>query len=242
MAASVEFVLASFNTHWGIDARGGSFDVAATAVGLDADVLILQEVWRPYGSRAWIDDVVADNGLAVACETVLAPDDFSGRPRRLPRPVDGSPPGTLGLTVLTRLPIIRRFAIDLGRPVGDAVARRAAACVEVEVAGRPLVIAGVHASSKLWGSPRQLYSLDRMLSTEAVPAIIAGDCNMWGPVLRPLLAGRRRAVRGRTFPGRWPHSQIDHIWVPDEVEVRHSSVSEYLGSDHRAVRATLALR
>lgn len=242
MAVSAEFVLASFNTHWGIDARGAPFDVTAAAVSLDADVLILQEVWRPHGSRAWIDDVVEATGLRIACETFLAPDDFSGRPRRLPRPGDGTPPGTWGLAVLTRLPTTRGYAIDLGHPVGDAVTRRAAACVEIDLGGRPLVIAGVHASHKLWGSPRQLRSLDRMLSAEQVPSIIAGDCNMWGPVLRPLLAGRTRAVRGRTFPGRRPHSQIDHIWIPNQVEVRHAGVSEYLGSDHRAVRATLALR
>jgi len=242
VAAPVELVLASFNTHWGIDARGAPFDVAAAAVGLDADVLVLQEVWRPPGVRASIDDVAAATGLEIACEAVLAPDDMSGRPRQLPRPVSGTPPGSWGLAVLTRLPTTRRFVIDLGCPPGDLVTRRAAACVEVDVDGHPLVIAGVHASHRLWGSPPQLRSLSRLLAAEPVPSVIAGDCNMWGPVLRPLLGGRTRAVRGRTFPGRRPHSQIDHIWVPSEVEARGGAVSSYLGSDHRAVRATLRLR
>jgi endonuclease/exonuclease/phosphatase family metal-dependent hydrolase len=236
-----EFTIASFNAHWGIDARGRPYDVAAAARSLGADVLVVQEVWRPHGRPTFIDDVVAATRLPIVNELVLAPDDTSGRPKQLPTPAPGDPPGTWGMAVLTTLPIRRSFDIDLGCPPGDVVTRRAAACVEIDLDGHALLIAGVHASHKLWGSPPQLRYLHTTLATDPVASVIVGDCNMWGGVLRWLLPDRRRAVTGRTFPGHRPHSQIDHIWVPPEVEILSGEVSGFLSSDHRAVRARLRL-
>jgi len=237
----VELTVASFNTHWGIDARGRPYDVGAAARSLGADVLVVQEVWRPHGGPAFIDDVVAATRLPIVNELVLAPDNMSGRPRHLPAQDAGDPPGTWGIAVLSALPVRRAFDIDLGCPPGDVVTRRAAACIEIDVGGHPLLVAGVHASHKLWGSPPQLRHLHRLLAAEAVPSVIVGDCNMWGGVLRFLLPGRTRAVKGRTFPGHRPHSQIDHVWVPSGIEVVSGEVSGFLSSDHRAVRARLRL-
>jgi endonuclease/exonuclease/phosphatase family metal-dependent hydrolase len=237
----VELTIASFNTHWGTDARGRPYDVGAAARSLGADVLVLQEVWRPHSGPAFIDDVVVATRLPIANEVVLAPDNMIGRPGRLPKQARGEPPGTWGIAVLTALPVRRTFDIDLGCPPGDVVTRRAAACVEIQLDGRSLLIAGVHASHKLWGSPPQLRYLHRQLRDEPVPSVIVGDCNMWGGLLRFLLPGRKRAVKGRTFPGHRPHSQIDHVWVPSDVEIVSGDVSGYLSSDHRAVRARLRL-
>ncbi len=44
----VELTVASFNAHWGVDARGRPFDVGAAARSLGADLLVVQEVWRPH--------------------------------------------------------------------------------------------------------------------------------------------------------------------------------------------------
>ncbi len=241
MPPPVELTVASFNTHWGIDARGRPYDVAAAARSLGADLLVVQEVWRPCGGPTFIDDVVTATRMPIVNELVLAPDDMKGRPKHLPRPTPDDPAGTWGIAVLTSRPVRRTFDIDLGSPIGDPVTRRAAACVEIDVDGHALLVAGVHASHKLWGSPPQLRFLHATLASETVPTVILGDCNMWGGVLRWILPGRRRAVTGRTFPGHRPHSQIDHVWVPKEVEVLSGEVSGYLGSDHRAVRARLRL-
>jgi endonuclease/exonuclease/phosphatase family metal-dependent hydrolase len=46
-------------------------------------------------------------------------------------------------------------------------------------------------------------------------------------------------VRGRTWPARRPHSQIDHILVSGEINVRGGEVLPDVGSDHRPVRAEL---
>lgn len=241
MPPPVEFTVASFNAHWGVDARGRPFDVGAAARSLGADLLVVQEVWRPHRGPAFIDAVVAATRLPIVNELVLAPDDMKGRPDYLPHPVPGDPPGTWGAAVLTTLPVRRAFDIDLGCPPGDNVTRRAAACVEVDVGGHPVLFAGVHASHKLWGSPPQLRFLHTTLAQDPVPSVILGDCNMWGGVLRWLLPDRRRAVKGRTFPGQRPHSQIDHVWVPPGIEVVSGEVSGFLSSDHRAVRARLRL-
>ena len=241
MPSPAELTVASFNAHWGLDARGRPYDVGAAARSLGADVLVVQEVWRPYRGPAFIDEVVAATRLPIVNELVLAPDDMKGHPDHLPEPRPGDPPGTWGMAVLTNLAVRRTFDIDLGCPPGDAATRRAAACVEIGVGGHAVLVAGVHASHKLWGSPPQLRFLHATLAEEPVPSVIVGDCNMWGGVLRWLLPGRRRAVTGRTFPGRRPHSQIDHVWVPAEIGVVSGNVSGFLSSDHRAVRARLRL-
>jgi endonuclease/exonuclease/phosphatase (EEP) superfamily protein YafD len=51
-----------------------------------------------------------------------------------------------------------------------------------------------------------------------------------------------RAVRGRTWPARRPHSQIDHIWIDDGLAVVDAGVGAATGSDHRPVRARLRVR
>jgi endonuclease/exonuclease/phosphatase (EEP) superfamily protein YafD len=71
------------------------------------------------------------------------------------------------------------------------------------------------------------------------PAVVAGDHNFWGPGVVAFLRGWKRAVRGRTWPARRPHSQIDHILVRSGTEVLSSEVLPDVGSDHRPVRARL---
>jgi len=75
--------------------------------------------------------------------------------------------------------------------------------------------------------------------TAANNDIVVGDLNMWGPVVRRDTTPLRSAVRGRTFPAKRPHSQIDHLLVSSQVEVLRSQVLPEMGSDHRAIRANL---
>ncbi len=72
--------------------------------------------------------------------------------------------------------------------------------------------------------------------------IVVGDLNMWGPVVRRDATPLRSAVRGRTFPAKRPHSQIDHLLVSDRVDVLSSQVLPEMGSDHLAIQATLQAR
>lgn len=239
------FVVASFNLHWGVDRDARPFDVLGACLALDPDVLVLQEAWRPARGRAVVDDLAAALG-AVPHELPLASDTNPARPRGL-RPPAGAP-GTCGLAVLSRLPVLARTDVDLGHAPGDVIRRRHGLCVTIRPPGgspdaAPVTVAAVHASHRLWGSLPQLRRLDAALKTIAAgPSVIAGDCNMWGTVIAPVLRHRRRAVRGATWPAGRPHSQIDHIWISDGFEVLDGGVGPATGSDHRPVWARLRVR
>lgn len=235
----VEFSVASFNLHWGVDMRGHPFDVLGAVQALDADVTVLPESWRPGDQPAVIDELARTIGAELH-DIPFMSDRNPAKPRRL-RVGDG-PAGTCGLAILSRLPVRRVQTVTLPKAPGDVIEQRQAIILDVEVRGRPIAVAGIHASHRLWGSLPQLRALDAALATRAVPSVIAGDCNMWGPPIQAVLRNRRRAVRGRTWPAWRPHSQIDHIWIDDRLDVVDSRVGPSVGSDHRAVRATLRVR
>jgi endonuclease/exonuclease/phosphatase family metal-dependent hydrolase len=65
---------------------------------------------------------------------------------------------------------------------------------------------------------------------------------MWSLVVHRDTRPLRPAVRGRTYNSKRPHSQIDHVLLNDRVEVMASEVLPDMGSDHRAIRATLQKR
>jgi endonuclease/exonuclease/phosphatase (EEP) superfamily protein YafD len=87
----------------------------------------------------------------------------------------------------------------------------------------------------------QLHRLRRALPASPPPLVVAGDFNLWGPPVRMLLPGWRRAVVGRTWPARRPHSQIDHVLVRGDVTAVTGEVLSDVGSDHRPVRVRLRL-
>jgi endonuclease/exonuclease/phosphatase family metal-dependent hydrolase len=234
-----ELTVACFNLHWGVDMRGRPFDPMPTCVALDADVLVLPEVWRPHGRTAFVDELAARTGAAVHDVRFMS-DHHPTRPRHLEVP-DG-PAGTWGLAVLSRLPVRSFTSVPLPKASGDTVERRHAIVTEVSVDGRSVAVGGIHASHRLWGSLPQLRALDRFLAARGLPSAIVGDCNMWGPPLALVLRDRTRAVRGPTWPARRPHSQIDHVWIDDGFEVVTGRVGPMTGSDHRPISARLRVR
>jgi endonuclease/exonuclease/phosphatase family metal-dependent hydrolase len=234
-----QLTVASFNTHWGIHHSGRSFDVAGAALALDPDVLVLQEIWRPNGGRCFVDTIAEAMGASVH-EVVLMSDTNPGRPRHLHPPP--GPPGTAGMAVISRLPVLAVADIDLPHAQGDVVRRRHSLLVTVSVEGAPVTIAGMHASHRLWGSLPQVHRVDLALAGLDHPTVIAGDLNMWGPVVGLVLRNRRRAVIGRTWPARHPHSQIDHVWISDGLTPVSSGVAPATDSDHRPIWARLQLQ
>ena len=234
-----ELTVASFNLHWGVDMRGRAFDPMDACLALDADVLVLPESWRPHGRTAFVDELAERTG-AVVHDVPFMSDRDPWRPRHLEPPP--GPAGTCGLAVVSRLPVRSFTTLRLPKPSGDVVERRHAIVAEVEVDGCGVAIGGIHASHRIWGSLPQLRVLDRELTARGLPSAIAGDCNMWGPPIALALRDRVRAVRGRTWPARHPHSQIDHIWIDDGLAVVDAGVGPPTGSDHRPVRARLRVR
>jgi endonuclease/exonuclease/phosphatase family metal-dependent hydrolase len=235
-----EFTLGSFNAHWGMAyfgaLAGQRYDVVAAVRGLEADVVVVPESWRTLDGVSMLEPLAADGyTIETLCMT------------RLHRPVTPrrSHPGDgfWELAICTRFPVVARCELPIGSVLHDpASPRRALACT-LDVNGTALELVAVHTSSKLWygGPVTHLRGLARHLPVGPGPAVVAGDCNLWGPGVVSILRGWRRAVRGRSWPAKFPHSQIDHILVNDQVAVRGGEVLAPCHSDHRPVRAHLSL-
>ena len=239
-----ELKITSFNCHAGLQARRNGvcepYDLGAVLRGFDADVIVVQESWTPDGGISAVREV----GDAVGAEVFELK---FGRARLEPWPHvprDGSGMGEVGLAIVSRIPAEARGRLSVGTVPGDPTPERGGLHVVLDVDGTAVDLVGVHLTSRLpYGPPTQLRRLLPQLPGPAGPAIVAGDCNFWGPGFTACLPGWTRTVRGRTWPSSRPHSQIDHILVRKDagIEVLDSAVLPAVGSDHRPVRATLRL-
>jgi endonuclease/exonuclease/phosphatase family metal-dependent hydrolase len=241
-----ELKITSFNCHAGLQARSNGvckpYDLEAVLRGFDADVIVVQESWTPDGGRA----VVRDVGESMGAEVFEL---RFGRARLEPWPHvprDGAGVGDVGLAIVSRIPAEMRGRLSVGTVPGDPTPERGGLHVVLDVDGTKVDLVGVHLTSRLpYGPPTQLRRLRAQLPDDGRPAIVAGDCNFWGPGVSAFLPGWIRTVRGRSWPASRPHSQIDHILARDgqgagrRVTVLDHEVLPAVGSDHRPVRATL---
>ncbi|HUV11315.1 MAG TPA: endonuclease/exonuclease/phosphatase family protein [Acidimicrobiia bacterium] len=235
--------LASFNTHYGLRssrrAHPRTFDMRAALGSLDADVVVVQELWRPDAHRGAVDDAAGVLGYDLVYEPTSAATLGPHWPHLVP-----TGEGESGIAVLSRLPVRRIGSLTLGPTPGDPAPVRTALDVEVDVGPRRLRLVAVHLTSRLPHGPvLQLRRLAGQLPSIGTPTVIVGDCNFWGPGVVGLLRGWRRTVRGRTWPSRLPHSQIDHILIRGDDGIRASGgrVLPGVGSDHLPVRVDLSL-
>lgn len=237
------FTLVSFNAHGGLRPRRNGacrpYDLASVLCEFDADVIVVQESWWPDDARSAVDEAADDLGAKVFAHPF-------GRGTLHPWPHvprDGRGHGTVGLAVVSRLPAREIARLPIGRVPADPAPERGALHLEIEVGDTTVELVGLHLTSRLpYGPPAQLRRIAPLLPAPGRAAVVAGDCNFWGPGVRALLPpGWRRAVRGRTWPARMPHSQIDHILVRPEIGVVASAVLGDVGSDHLPVRATLSV-
>ena len=235
MTSDQEVILASLNTHGGRGADGRPYDLEAACRQFKADIIVLQEVWRPHSGPDPVADIAAALGAEMLRENLV--DDTSLRSFGI---ADEPGRGQWGLATLTTVPVTGYEVVDLGRIAGDATPR-AAQLVTVELPGRgPLRIANTHLTYRLL-SPVQLLRLVRRLDAGDIPTVIAGDLNMPAP-LTGLAAGYAQAVSGRTFPAHRPLLQLDHILASRQVARCGGEVLPPAGSDHLPVRARLRLR
>ena len=240
--------LASLNLHGGLTSRGVPFDVAEACYQLKADVIALQEAWRPGGRPDVVTEVAAALGAGVR-HRGLARDTSRAR---LGLGTDEGP-GTWGLAVLTTLPVIGYREIELGRAPGDRISRAAQVLTLATPGGAALRVVNTHLTHR-YTSPVQLALLVRRLGAGRapddpqeggpggpVPTVIVGDLNMPRPAT-VAAAGYRPAVRGRTFPAERPLIQLDHMLLRGRVTAADAEVTGPLGSDHLPIRAQLSLR
>lgn len=225
-----DLVLASMNVHGGRGADGSPFDVVTVCLQLKADVIVLQEAWRPDGEP----DPVAVAAQELGARVIRA-DLLSRTNLRILRIAGDPTPGRWGLAVLTTLPVVGYELADLGRFPGDLSSRAAQLVTIVTPGGPALRVVNTHLTHRFF-SPVQLMRLVRRLAAEEIPTVIVGDLNMPGPV-SGLAVGYSPAVNGRTFPAHRPLIQLDHMLTSRDVRARDGEVLPPGGSDHRAIRA-----
>lgn len=225
--------LASLNLHGGLTARGAPFDVAGACHRLKADVITLQEAWRPDEQPDVVTAVAAELGAQVR---------YRGLARNTNRALLGvgtdTGSGTWGLAVLSLLPVTGYHEIELGQAPGDRISRAAQVITLTMPGGAALRVVNTHLTHR-FTSPVQLAWLTRRLGQgPQLPTVIAGDLNMPLSLTRAA-AGYRATVRGRTYPASRPWIQLDHLLLRGPVRVSSAEVADPLGSDHLPIRAEL---
>jgi endonuclease/exonuclease/phosphatase family metal-dependent hydrolase len=263
-----EIVLATFNTHLGIDGWGRQFDLVAESRSLDADILILQESWAPDdGTTGTAATVAQQLGYTVVSEVGLAhikllpPRQTTStrwgppasplrktyhvdqdRPRESKASLKAKAvPGEWSLAMLSRIPVTDVHTLTLKPLRRDQARRRVVLGCTVELEGGRLEVFGTHMSHITHGSHLQYRRLRGLLPPPTTAAVLAGDMNLWGPPVNSYLRGWRRAIKARTWPSTRPHSQLDHVLVTPPVAVLDARVGAFAGSDHLPVVVTLGL-
>jgi endonuclease/exonuclease/phosphatase (EEP) superfamily protein YafD len=206
---------------------------------LEADVLVLPESFRPDSGPGMLEGLAAAGYQVETVPIARFESWHSSTTGRGWRPG----PGIWCLAIASRLPVLDRRELAMGRVPRDRARVRKALQVDLDIGGRRVHVVGLHTSSKLWfaGPVTNLRALRPSLPNGPEPAIVAGDFNLWGPGVVRLLPGWRRAVLGRTWPAHRPHSQIDHVLLNSAVESVESEVLPGFGSDHRALKVRLAI-
>jgi len=221
------FRIASWNVHMGLHNDGGRNDLVTECKKLDADVLVLQEAW-------WYGEDTSDLAESVAAA-------MGGELHRYTSPTTMRRyPAQWTVAIISTLPAERIEDTALASMFG-----RERKMPRIRLADSGIVIAGAHLDGihaartrpNLWRKQRHAFR-----EHAAQNDIIAGDLNMWSPVINRDARPLRNAISGPTWPAHRPHSQIDHILVSDRLDIVESSVLGNCGSDHRAVRATLRIR
>jgi endonuclease/exonuclease/phosphatase family metal-dependent hydrolase len=223
----VPLTIASYNIHKarGLDRRIDLSRIAAVIAELDADVVGIQEVYRPQ-AEALAECLGLRAVMAVTHERA-----------------DGS----YGNAVLTRLTVRDHDTFDLTRQRREP---RGGVRVDMVVDGRDLHLFNVHFGLRIWERAEQVELLVRqhVLREELPgPRIVVGDLNEWFPgavgrTLRRQLLGAR--VR-RTHPAPLPLFALDRIYWDralhgDGVRVHRSRLAR-VASDHLPIVARLRL-
>jgi endonuclease/exonuclease/phosphatase family metal-dependent hydrolase len=236
----MQISVASINLHCGRTRHGRAYPVGDAIGALDADVILVQENWRPRGEQSLARRAAAEHGYRGVAEFDLVTDV----PMDDLRIVRGAIPGEIGsagLALLSRVPWQGYSTVPLGRAPGDLCGERFAQVVEIPLAAdAALRVVNTHLTYRLAYGPGQLRRLVAGLAGRRTPTLIGGDLNMCRPAIG-LAAPYRPVVRGRTWPAHRPIAQIDHLLAGPGVEVADAAVAAEQDSDHRAVRATVTL-
>ena len=244
--------------HGGVDVE----DLRASARGLDADVVGLQEVDR-HQERSGAVDQTAEVAAALGAEHWRFVPALNGTPGPIEfwtpsEDDDGAATAgpTYGVGLVSRLPVqswaVRRFGpAPVGMPLMVPGRRglvrvpdepRAAIAAVLDGPLGPLTVLTAHLSFVPGWNVAQLRALREWATTFPGPRLLLGDLNLPGAVPR-LVTKWTRLARVATYPSWRPRVQFDHV-LADGIEasaVRDVQAPRLPVSDHRALVVTLDL-
>jgi endonuclease/exonuclease/phosphatase family metal-dependent hydrolase len=237
--------VATYNVHrWqGINGRSKP-DVARAGYvisELDADVIALQEVLRPFAPEgsAGPGGIDGDDALGRLCEELDLHLAFAAT-RQHRR-------GQLGNAILSRFPITAISVIDISF---SRIERRGALAARVGHAGASLGVVATHLSLVDRTRHRQVQSLLEHPQMNSGPGVLMGDMNAWrkckgSKELEESLNLHHNVNWPASFPSGRPMLALDRIYSrnADVIEVsEHDSPAARKASDHLPVVAEIDIK
>jgi len=226
-------VVASYNVHRWSGIRGTRFAperAGAVIQELDADVLALQEVLRPYDADDPLLEVADLAGYHLAFVVTR-------RHRR---------GGELGNAILSRWPLQGAHVIDLSY---GRLEQRAALAATFRTDEGPVTVASTHLALVDATRKQQVRALLGHPALAEGPAVLLGDMNAWraDPSARDLarvFSAHHNRAWPATYPSVAPVLALDRAYVRGArlAHIRaHDSPNARRASDHLPVVATLHL-
>ena len=227
--------VATYNVHrWqGVNGRTKP-DVARAGFvisELDADVIALQEVLRPFESEG-------DDPLGLLCDELNLHLAFAvtRRHRR----------GQLGNAILSRFPITAISVIDISH---SRIERRGALAAQVGHSGASLGVVATHLSLVDRTRHRQVQTLLEHPQMNSGPSVLMGDMNAWrnckgSQALDESLGLHHNLNWPASFPAGRPMVALDRIYVRSAEIIsisQHDSPAARKASDHLPVVAEVAV-
>ncbi len=198
-------------------------------------MIALQEVWWPDQGGGWLQELRREGYQLAELPQARA----SLLPTLALNPEPGRAKGWWGTAIASRVPLANPETIDIGKTPLDPAGRRAALRVQVDVgSGGRISVTTLHATHYFPLAPLHHRRLAMGLRG-STRSVVCGDFNLWGPLAGLAFRGWQRPARGRSYPAHRPHSQIDHVFVTNDLVIKEAEVLGQVGSDHRPVRVRL---
>lgn len=233
-SAPITVLAASYNIQKGIGSDFRRLPERALAVltEIGADIVVLQEADRRFGSRA--------SALPLGQIAALGwrPVPFDTRPASI---------GWHGNAILVskRVEILGHAILPI-----PALEPRGAVLADLAIGGLPLRVIGTHLDlSGLWRRRQARAILAHLRHHPGDPPILLmGDLNEWrptAPVIADFSAALHQVRTGPSFHARMPVASLDRIFVSDSCRVLgsgvHHSPRAAVASDHLPVWVRLQL-
>lgn len=228
---TVSLDVATYNVHRWTGPRGGRRfkpELAAAVIQeLDADVVALQEVLRPFEGDDPLEQIADELCLHLAFG--------STRVHRR---------GELGNAILSRRPLMAAFTLDLS---SGRLERRSALAAQLQHDAGPMTVVATHLGLVDRSRARQVRSLLEHPQLQG-PVLLLGDMNAWRRCRATRQLDREFSARHHnrewppSFPAARPVLALDRVYARG-VQLAglrtHSSRAARAGSDHLPVIASV---